>query len=279
MSNSTNTTSGYAPFDLYPYNPSQPPAYAFLGLFGVAAIVHLILMIPYRVFFPFPMVIGCAMEAGGYYMRSMSHDNVRQTLPYIIQYLLIFVSPPMLAAMIYMSPGRILHALHAEDCSIFSPRWQAKLFVLIDMFCFATQFAGTIMSDSASGPTLLLAGLVVQVAAFALFIVALAVSHKRLNERQYELARAAPDVNWRRYYYGLYTVSGLFLVRNFIRIIEQNQGSDGAIYSTEAYLYIFDAVFIFAAVVVMIILHPGKLVRTALRAYKAADLENELAMK
>ena len=70
------------------------------------------------------------VEAAGYYFRSVAHNNERQIGAYIIQYLMIFVAPPMIAAMIYMSPGRILRALQAEDCSIFSPRWQTKLFVL-----------------------------------------------------------------------------------------------------------------------------------------------------
>lgn len=58
MANNTNHTSGYAPFDLYSYNPTQPPAYAFLGIFGVLAISHISVMIPYRSLFPFPLVIG-----------------------------------------------------------------------------------------------------------------------------------------------------------------------------------------------------------------------------
>jgi hypothetical protein len=59
MANDTETTKGYAPFDLYPYNPTQPPAFAFLGLFGAVCIFHLVAMIPYRSFFPLPLIIGC----------------------------------------------------------------------------------------------------------------------------------------------------------------------------------------------------------------------------
>jgi hypothetical protein len=58
MANSTNTTEGYAPFDLYPYNPAQPPAFAFLGLFAAAGFLHIIFMFPYRAAFPIPMIIG-----------------------------------------------------------------------------------------------------------------------------------------------------------------------------------------------------------------------------
>jgi hypothetical protein len=53
---------GYAPFDLYPYNPSQAPAYAFVGLFGVSGILHLVAMILYRSAFPLPLAIGCGSK-------------------------------------------------------------------------------------------------------------------------------------------------------------------------------------------------------------------------
>ncbi|QGI90661.1 hypothetical protein CEK26_001876 [Fusarium fujikuroi] len=79
MTNNTQTPEGYAPFDLYPYNPSQGPAYASLGLFGAAGIAHFIMMFPYRSAFPIPMIIGCG-------------------------------TPPFLAATIYMSLGRITRA-------------------------------------------------------------------------------------------------------------------------------------------------------------------------
>lgn len=58
----TSGKEGYAPFDLYPYNPEQAPAFAFLGLFGAVAIAHLAAMIPYRSIFPLPLVIGCGSK-------------------------------------------------------------------------------------------------------------------------------------------------------------------------------------------------------------------------
>ncbi|KAL7762729.1 hypothetical protein ACKLNR_009264 [Fusarium oxysporum f. sp. zingiberi] len=177
MANDTQTPKGYAPFDLYPYNPSQGPAYAFLGLFGAAGIAHFIMMFPYRAAFPIPMIIGCGMEAAAYWFRSRSHDNLRQTLPFLIQNLLVLVAPPFLAATIYMSLGRITRALKAQEASLISLRWITKLFVLVDLICFATQTAGAIMSGSEDleeakrGQTIIIGGLVLQILAFALFII------------------------------------------------------------------------------------------------------------
>ncbi|SCO78653.1 related to ECM22-strong similarity to YDR213w, weak similarity to Lys14p [Fusarium oxysporum] len=220
MANDTQTPKGYAPFDLYPYNPSQGPAYAFLGLFGAAGIAHFIMMFPYRAAFPIPMIIGCGMEAAAYWFRSRSHDNLRQTLPFLIQNLLVLVAPPFLAATIYMSLGRITRALKAQEASLISLRWITKLFVLVDLICFATQTAGAIMSGSEDleeakrGQTIIIGGLVLQILAFALFIICTLTLQIRLRSHPPVQCVAGVVTHYRRYFIALYCTSGLFLVRN-----------------------------------------------------------------
>ena len=44
--------------EFYPYNPSKPAGYAFVVIFGVATIAHLILMFPYRAAYFIPMFLG-----------------------------------------------------------------------------------------------------------------------------------------------------------------------------------------------------------------------------
>lgn len=53
---------GYADQELYPYNPSETAAYAFVAMFAIAGFLHLILMFPYRAWFPIPMIIGTASK-------------------------------------------------------------------------------------------------------------------------------------------------------------------------------------------------------------------------
>ncbi|CAG1969776.1 unnamed protein product, partial [Fusarium graminearum] len=243
MANDTQTPEGYAPFDLYPYNPSQAPAYAFLGLFAAAGIAHFIMMFPYRSAFPIPMVIGCGMEATAYWFRSRSHDNIRQTLPFLIQNLLVLVAPPFLAATIYMCLGRITRALKAQEISLISLRWITKLFVLIDVICFATQTAGAIMSGSEvieeakRGQTIIISGLVLQILAFALFIICVLTLQLRIHSNPPVQCIAGVVTHYRRYFIALYCTSGLFLIRNLVRIIEYKQGGDGPLLSNEAFLF------------------------------------------
>jgi hypothetical protein len=84
--------------------------------------------------------------------------------------------------------------------------------------------------------------------------------HFRLNQ---EPTNASSRIRWRRYFWMLYVVSALVLVRNLVRIVEFVQGSDGAVASHEAYLYIFDAVLMSLVVILYTVLYPGQLMRNA----------------
>lgn len=286
MSNSTDTPKGYAPFDLYSYNPAQPPAYAFLALFGIAAVTHFILMFPYRAAFPIPMIIGSgskqpprsilrrltrSVECAAYWFRSRSHDNLRETLPFLLQNLLMLVAPPFLAATLYMSLSRITRALRAEELSLISLRWITKLFVLVDLACFVTQTAGAIMSGSEvldeakRGKTIIICGLILQIAAFALFLLCILVLQVRVKSCPTSHCLAGV-LSYRRYLVALYCTSGLFLIRNIVRIVEYNQGGDGPLLSNEVFLYIFDGCFMLGITVIIIVLHPGRLVKQAKQA-------------
>lgn len=44
--------------EFYPYTPSRSAGFAFLALFGIATIVHIILTIPFRAAYFIPLVIG-----------------------------------------------------------------------------------------------------------------------------------------------------------------------------------------------------------------------------
>ncbi|KAF5232818.1 hypothetical protein FANTH_12797 [Fusarium anthophilum] len=175
------------------------------------------MMFPYRSAFPIPMIIGCGMEAAAYWFRSRSHDNLRQTLPFLIQNLLVLVAPPFLAATIYMSLGRITRALKAQEASLISLRWITKVFVLVDLICFATQTAGAIMSGSEDldeakrGQTIIIGGLVLQIVAFALFIICTLTLQLRIRASPPVHCVAGVIAHYRRYFIALYCTSGLFL--------------------------------------------------------------------
>ncbi|KAJ4347283.1 uncharacterized protein N0V89_011223 [Didymosphaeria variabile] len=256
---------GDADFDLYPYRPSATAGYAFVALFGLGGLVHLCMLIPLRAWFFIPFVLGCAGEAAGYYGRAWSHANIRSGSPYLLQLMLILASAPLLAASIYMTLGRLVRALDATDHAFLSPRWTTKIYVIIDIGSFVTQLMGTAMQANGGaegakqGTTLVIAGLGVQLGAFAIFILSVAIFHRRLVLEPTDVSME--HKTWNRYMWMLYAVSGLIVVRSVFRLAEFVEGSNGKLYKTEAFLYVFDASLMFAVVVNMAALHPGVLLR------------------
>lgn len=54
-----NGTNGSDPWvEFYPYTPSESAGYAFMALFGISTVAHLILTIPFRAAFFIPMILG-----------------------------------------------------------------------------------------------------------------------------------------------------------------------------------------------------------------------------
>ncbi|KXJ87130.1 RTA1 like protein-domain-containing protein [Microdochium bolleyi] len=284
MANETDTPKGMAPFDLYPYNPAQAPAFTYMVLFGIIAIVNIVVLIPYRSWFPIPLIIGCGMETAAYYVRTQSHNDIRRTLPFLLQNLLLLAAPPFIAASIYMSPRRLARALNSED-RVSAPRLLTKLFVLIDTVCFATQVAGAIMSSSEQadeaqrGRTIIIVGLVLQIIAFALFAAWTAVFHRRMASAIVNGAGKPGTRHWQRYIYGLYVISLLFVVRNITRLIEYNEGPGGEMLSNEVYLYALEGTTMLLIVAIFAALHPGRLRMHARRFGRKQDVDETVELR
>ena len=88
------------------------------------------------------MLTSIEAEAGGYYCRAWSVTDTHKILPFVLQGLLILIAPPLLAATIYISFGRIVRSLKAEAYSFILPKWLTALFVLGDTACLISQLAG-----------------------------------------------------------------------------------------------------------------------------------------
>ncbi|KAL1620981.1 hypothetical protein SLS54_005913 [Diplodia seriata] len=268
MSESTLVARGDAPFDLFVYNPSASAAWAFIVLFAIAGAFHFIYLIYLRAWFFIPLVLGCVGEAFGYYGRTLAHNNQRAVGPYILQLMLILASPPFLAATIYMTLGRVIRTLDAEQHAVMRTKWTSKLYILVDVACFVMQIFGSAMQGSgdaagaAQGMHIVLGGLVFQLVVFVLFIIMAATFHLRTNREPTRISsRPGVEVLWRRSMWVLYVASGLVLVRNSYRIAEFADQSQ-KIAQSEAPMYIFDAALMFLVTVVLAVMHPGRLMRT-----------------
>lgn len=259
---------------------------------------------------PKPSLLTFPGETFGYYGRTKAHENVSKVGPWMLQNVLILGGPTFLAAAVYMTLGRYITALDAHDHAMIAPRWITRIYILIDVICFVSQFMGAGIQASGDpriidiGNKAILAGLIFQLVAFAFFVVMAFRVHSRLN-RQHRVYTTAPSL-WpfsRKYFWSLYVVSVLFIVRNSVRAIEYAQQASsggisyatrntdgtvtvpekeglGSIGSNEIFLYIFDAAPMALVALIFFLLHPGRMLKAARRGEgeRLLEMENKITI-
>jgi hypothetical protein len=211
--------------------------------------------------------------------------------------MLLLVSPPLLAATVYMSHGRIATALlegvtknrsRNRDrgccarccyslCCTCSP---TRAYVLVDVIAIFTQLIGTVLPASGTPEAqrmsviIVVVGLIAQVVALCVFLASgCGRLHARLKRdpSRSKAMLADPGVNWLGYFVVLEIAAGMLLVRSIVRGVEYIQGTDGFVASHEVFIYVFDAGPMLAVMAAFLVLHPTRLVREVVR------LERKLA--
>jgi hypothetical protein len=71
------------------------------------------------------------------------------------------------------------------------------------------------------------------------------------------LSTLGSNVPWKKHLFALYATSILILVRSIFRVIEYIQGNAGYLLRHEVFLYVFDAVLMFAVMLILNVSHPG----------------------
>ncbi|CAG7940071.1 unnamed protein product [Penicillium salamii] len=275
MSKMTDTGGGID-YALYRYTPSIPAAVIFAVLFVLLSALHLIRLIKHRSYFFIPFLAGLLLECAGYIARVFSHFDTEALGPYIVQTMLILVAPPLFAASIYMTLGRIIVKLDAEEMSLVPVRFLTKIFVVGDVISFLLQCggggymaAGT-LSAMDIGANIVIGGLAIQLLFFGFFVVVSAIFHWRVKKRSdYSNLSGASltttsrnsktKMTWESIMWALYIACLLILVRSIFRVVEFVEGNDGFIMRREYLLYIFDACLMMLTGVVLGICHPGSI--------------------
>ncbi|KAH6849569.1 putative RTM1-like protein [Alternaria alternata] len=253
-------------FKLYRYNPSMAAAVIFIILFFLITALHSYQMMRTRTWIFIPFVIGGVFEVIGYIGRAISAQESPNwsVAVYSLSTILLLVAPALFAASIYMMLGRIILVTDGESHSLIPKKWLTKLFVTGDVISFMMQGAGGgIMASGTieavhTGEKIIIAGLVVQLLFFGFFIVTGVIFHARMVQQPTSKVYSQ-SLPWERQLYALYVASLLILVRCIFRLIEYAQGNDGYLISHEVFLYVFDAVLMFATMVWMAWVHPSEI--------------------
>ncbi|KAI2788401.1 Protein RTM1 [Penicillium oxalicum] len=261
---STTTSDGGIDFALYRYTPSIVAAAIFAVIFLVITFAHGLRLWRHGTYFFVPFIIGLLFECAGYIARIFSHFDTKALGPYIVQTMLILVAPPLFAASIYMTLGRVIVALQCQQFSLVSVRYLTKIFVVGDVISFLLQCGGGgymaagSISAMNTGANIVIGGLVIQLLFFGFFVIVSAVFHWRVKRNSRDISHARElDKKWESIMWALYAACFLILVRSIFRVAEFVEGNNGFIMRREYLLYIFDACLMALAGVVLVITYPG----------------------
>ncbi|KAJ6109076.1 RTA-like protein [Penicillium sp. IBT 16267x] len=258
--------------NLYGYDPSIVAAVIFVILFTATTGYHIWQLTEARCWYFIPFVIGGIFQIIGYICRVVAHNDLGSVTIYALQSVMTLLASTLYAASIYMVLGRLVAHLNAENLSLVPVKWMTKIFVAGDILSFLMQSAGGGLmasketSTRTTGSNVVIGGLVVQLLFFGFFVVVAAIFHVRINkypttnsssERQTTQNLGWKQRNWATVLMALYVVSILILVRSIFRLIEYKYGFDGYIMTHEVFSYIFDALIMFIAMVVMNLYHPA----------------------
>ncbi|KAI1743191.1 RTA1-domain-containing protein [Xylaria scruposa] len=257
----------------YEYRPNQTAGYAFLALFAIATLAHIVYLFTLRAWWFIPFILGGVAEVFGYYGRALSHDQPDEVGPWILQNLLLLTAPPLVSATIYMTLGRLAAAVDCRRCVPVSPKLLTPLYVLLDLGVVATQLAGSVLPASGDpsaielSKKLVLGGLLAQVAALTIFIIIAQFTQNRIKQMSTPAILLNDDtlVHWKNHFRAIQLVTLLIIVRSIVRTVEYVQGPEGFVISHEVFIYVFDAAPMWLVMAIYTVLHPGRLVRDARR--------------
>lgn len=205
-----------------------------------------------------------SVEVAGYAARAAAQDQTDALAPYIAQYLLILVSPALLAASVYMILGRVIRSSHGERHSLIKPALLTKIFVIGDIISFIVQIGGGSLQSMKSfdkniAEKIVLGGLVFQIIVFGVFTTVAIIWHRRMKTAPTAASLMDTKCGWERIMLMLYSVSILIIVRSIFRVIEYAMGRGGYLLQHEWTMYVFDSALMVIAVFLFAWWYPGYL--------------------
>ncbi|GAA5948655.1 hypothetical protein JCM21900_005202 [Sporobolomyces salmonicolor] len=262
MSNNSNTAG--ADWRYYAYSPSKVLAGVAIGLFGVAFIAHMFLLMRKRCWYMIPFTIAMLGECVGYGIRILSADHPTGRHAgltfYIIQQLFIILCPALMAASHYMCFGRLILYV-GEKWSPVSSKWVTAIFVTFDVVSFVVQGAGGSLYSSdntniyPAAKAILVVGVLIQIISFGLFAIFAVIYQTRARRA------GVPEGKWTICLYTLYTGTVLILIRGIFRTIEFGTGQGngkGYLLSREGYYYGLETLPIVLCGYIFIASYPGR---------------------
>ncbi|KAL6362108.1 hypothetical protein LRP88_05592 [Fusarium phalaenopsidis] len=269
----------------YKYEPSMAAAVILIITFSASSLLHAFQIIKTKTWFFIPFLVGSLFETIGFIGRAVgAEESPDYTFaPYVMQQLLLLLGPTCYAASIYMILGRLIRLLDAERYSLIRSSWLTKFFLIGDLLSIALQGIGggkvvnaETEDDRSTGENIIIAGLVVQIIFFSLFMIVTSLFHFRIRKNP---AARAESINtrWELFLLILYITSILILIRSLFRLVEYAMGHDSELQSKEVYIYVLDGAPMLIASTLFNIFHPSKYLVAGKQLVDGLDSEMQLA--
>jgi hypothetical protein len=161
-----------------------------------------------------------------------------------------------------MKFGRLVHQVDGDQLLFIRRTWLTKFFVAGDVISFLIQAAGggieagKGIKNVKTGSNIIVAGLFIQIIFFGLFVMVSLFFDHRFRKHQDHNERVQ-DIPYRRLILSIYVISILIFVRSIVRVVEFLQGFGGFITRYEAFLYVFDGLLMWFAMVVALTWYSG----------------------
>ncbi|GME29018.1 RTA-like protein [Neofusicoccum parvum] len=249
-------------FVFYRYHPSLAAAVIFIIAFLSTTCWHCWQCVRTRTWYFVPLIIGGFCQWIGYVGRAMSAKDQWDLGSYILQSMLLLISPALFAASVYMVLGRIILVTDGEKHSVISKKWLTKIFVTGDVISLCAQSAGGgIMASGTisamhTGEKIVIFGLFVQLIFFGFFMYVSSLFYIRMGKFPTHKSMNGP---WKKHFWVLMTVSLLIFVRSAFRVVEYISGNNGYLLKHEIYLYLFDSCLMLGVMVLLNIVHPSEI--------------------
>ncbi|KAJ3221200.1 hypothetical protein HDU81_010820 [Chytriomyces hyalinus] len=264
----THHPDGSFNYELSPFGETPRPILAQLAAaaFVLLFLVHLVQAIRFKTRYMAAAIAGCLMEAIGYMSRCASINNPFNIPIYASQHGLIIISPVLVAATQYVMLEKVIHHSYPEASPV-KHTLITKAFVTGDVIAFLVQIAGSgmLLSDPKNadlGIKILMAGLVVQVISFVLYLSIATIFYQRaVSLIGHASAGLVDDSAWRTVFGTLMVSGSMVFLRSVFRIVEFSYGFRGSIATNEVYMYVFDFALMALALLAFNVYHPGKYLR------------------
>jgi hypothetical protein len=171
----------------------------------------------------------------------------------------------------YMVLARMIHFFVPDHrIGIFKPSMLAMIFVVLDLGSFVIQLIGGSMAGPGAdhdtmmrGIHIYMGGIGIQEFFIVLFLFIAIQFHRQMLHLDRQGRLVGLKAKWRGLLYALYASLLFITVRIIFRLVEFSSGNDASnpIPQHEWYMYIFDAVPMWFAIVVWNVVHPGAIIK------------------